>query len=108
MLALLAVHGIGYARLMTCQPAWLHVPVDIVEDSAERTKTHREAVTYRHMDESKRSNKRKSRSVVTQADVARTIRVAKQAEAPAVEVTVEGTTRVLLGAPEKSPEAANW
>ena len=44
---------------------------------------------------------------ITQADVARTIRAAKQAGAAGVEITAEGTIRVLLSAPEKPPQASN-
>jgi hypothetical protein len=40
----------------------------------------------------------------TQADVARTIRAAKQAGAGAVELLPDGTIRICLDGPEKPPQ----
>ena len=40
----------------------------------------------------------------TQADVARTIRAARQAGAGAVELLRDGTIRICLDAPEKPPQ----
>jgi hypothetical protein len=44
-------------------------------------------------------------ATVTQSDVARAIRAAKQAGAAAVDVQRDGTIRILLNAPHIAPEA---